>query len=106
MVVELEDVVVVRSPVGVTLVFNDALFNMPHGGGFSGFVFRHLTRSTGGPRMSRVFRWLVVKDRPAFAVHLERLADILDLVRIIVSHHRMITETPSDTLRGVAETLR
>jgi hypothetical protein len=92
----------VRSPSATTLVFNDALFNMPHGTGLAGLFFRHVTASTGGPRVPRIFRWFVVKDRAALADHLERLADIPDLIRIIVSHHRMITEKPSETLRVVA----
>ena len=100
-----EGVLTVRSSSGTTLVFNDALFNMPHGRGVAGLIFRYLTRSTGGPRVSRIVRWFVVKDRAAFRAHLERLADTPELIRIIVSHHRMITERPSETLREVAATL-
>lgn len=97
-----EGVLIVRSPSGATLVFNDALFNMPHGSGFAGLVFRYVTASTGGPRVPRLFRWFVVKDRDALRAHLERLADTPDLIRIVVSHHRMITDRPSETLRKVA----
>jgi hypothetical protein len=100
-----EGVLTVRSPAGATLVFNDALFNMPHGTGMAGWFFRYVTASTGGPRVSRLFRWFVIKDRAALRAHLERLAETPDLVRIIVSHHRMITEKPSETLREVAATL-
>jgi hypothetical protein len=101
-----EGVLIVRSPSGTTLVFNDALFNMPHGKALAGFIFRHVTASTGGPRVPRLFRWFVVKDRAALAAHLERLADTPDLVRIIVSHHRMITDRPSETLRAAAADVR
>lgn len=101
-----EGVLIVRSPSGTTLVFNDAVFNMPHGTGFGGLFFRHVTASTGGPRVSRLFRWFAVNDPAAFAAHLERLADTPDLIRIIVSHHRMITDRPPETLRAVAATLR
>ena len=100
-----EGVLIVRSPSGTTLVFNDALFNMPHGRGVAGLFFRHVTASTGGPRVSRLFRLFVVKDRAALAAHLDRLADTPDLVRIIVSHHRTITERPSETLRAVVSEL-
>lgn len=100
-----EGVLTVRSPGGATLVFNDALFNMPHGAGLTGFIFRRLTQSTGGPRVSRLFRWFVVKDRRALAAHLERLAATPDLVRIIVSHHQTIVDRPAETLREVASTL-
>jgi hypothetical protein len=100
-----EGVLTVRSPAGATLIFNDALFNMPYGTGVAGWFFRYGTASTGGPRVSRLFRWFVVKDRAAFKAHFERLAETPDLIRIIVSHHRMITERPSETLREVAATM-
>jgi len=100
-----EGVVTVRSPDGTTLIFNDAIFNVPHGRGLAGFIFRYITDSTGGPRVTRVFRWLAVKEKPAFRGHLQRLADTPELKRIIVSHHRMITDNPASVLRGVAAKL-
>jgi len=102
---QVEGVLTVRSASGRTLVINDAVFNMPHGRGLAGFIFRYITQSTGGPRVSRLFRLFAVKDGAAFAAHLDRLADTPDLIRIIVSHHRMITERPADVLRGVAASL-
>jgi hypothetical protein len=100
-----EGVMRVRSSSGSTLVFNDAVFNMPHGRGVPGFIFRHITGSTGGPRVTRLFRMMAVKDKAAYRAHLERLAETPDLVRIIVSHHEPITEKPADTLRRVAASL-
>lgn len=102
---EAEGVMVVQSADGATIVFNDVLFNMPHGKGAMGFVFRYLTQSTGGPRVSRVVRWFVMKNRELLRTSFERLADTPDLKRIIVSHHRMITDDPAGTLRAVAATL-
>src|SRR5690606_9194171 len=87
---EQEGVLLVRTADGVTLVFNDAIFNMPHGRGFTGWIFRHLTQSTGGPRVSRLFRLGVLKNKAAFRADLERLADTPDLRRVIVSHHIMV----------------
>lgn len=102
-----EGVLIVRSgEADVTLVFNDAIFNMPHLSGFQGFVFRHLTQSSGGPRVSRLARLAIVKDKPAFAAHLDRLASLPNLARIIVSHHLTIDRDPASTLRGVAASLR
>jgi hypothetical protein len=97
-----EGVLTVRSPGGATLVFNDAIFNVPHGRGLPGFIFRYITDSTGGPKVTRLFRWLAVKDKAAFGEHLRRLAETPDLARIIVSHHRMITDDPAGVLRKVA----
>ena len=100
-----EGVVIVRSPAGATLVFNDAVFNQPHGKGVAGFIFRYITDSTGGPKVTRLFRWLAIKDKDAFRSHLLRLAETPDLKRIIVSHHRMITDRPAEVLREVAGAL-
>lgn len=101
----LEGVMIVRSADGTTLVFNDAIFNMPHGRGFTGWIFRHVTQSTGGPRVSRLMRLFVIKDKRAFREHLGRLAELPGLVRAIVSHHRTITEDVAGTLRAVAATV-
>ena len=100
-----EGVMIVRSKSGVTLVFTDAVFNMPHLPGAQGFVFRRITGSTGGPRVSRLFRVLVMKDRAAFRAHLERLAALPDLERIIVAHHETIAREPARVLREVAAKL-
>ncbi len=101
----LEGVMRVRSSDGVTLVFNDLLFNQPHGHGLTGFIFKHITDSTGGPRVSRVVRWFVMKDRAAFKRELERFADTPALRRVIVSHHRMIDDDAARVLREVAAKL-
>lgn len=100
-----EGVLTVRSPGGSTLVFNDAIFNLPHGRGLAGFIFRYLTASTGGPKVTRIGRLFLVKDKGQFKGHLERLADTPGLKRIIVSHHRMITDEPAAVLREVAAAL-
>lgn len=103
---KVEGVLTVRSSESSTsLVFNDTVFNMPHGKGLAGFIFRHITASTGGPRISRLYRWFAVKDKSALRAHLTRLADTPNLVRIVVSHQRPITEEPAETLRQVAATL-
>jgi hypothetical protein len=100
-----EGVMIVESGDRVTVVFNDAVFNMPHGKGLAGWVFRHITASTGGPTVSRLMRWFVVKDGVALRRDLEELADLPHLSRIIVSHHRMIEEDAARTLRDVASAL-
>jgi hypothetical protein len=100
-----EDVLMVTSSDGTTLVFTDLIFNMPHGTGMNGWFFRYLTASTGGPRISRMVRLFLIADKRALRAHLERLASLPNLVRVIVSHHRMITDDPAGTLRAVAATL-
>ena len=100
-----EGVMLVRSRDGVTLVFNDAVFNMPHAPGFAGWVVRHITQSSGGPRVSRLFKLFAVKDRAAYRAHLLRLADVPALRRMIVSHHEMVHDDAGAALRRAAATL-
>ena len=104
-VADKEGVMHVRSRDGLTLVFNDAIFNMPHGRGLGGWVLRHVTQSSGGPRVSRLFRLLAVHDRQALRAHLLRLADLPTLQRVIVSHHGMIHEDAAGAVRQAAHTL-
>jgi hypothetical protein len=101
----LEAVMTVTAQGGISVVFADAVFNMPHLAGVQGFVLRHITGSSGGPRVSRVARLFMVKDRAAFAAHLERLATP-NLRRVIVAHHQTITDDPAGALRRVAASVR
>ena len=100
-----EGVMTVVTPGGSTLVFNDAVFNMPHLSGVQGFVLKHLTQSTGGPKLSRVVRLFVIKDKAAFRADLEALAKTPNLKRIIVSHHEMIEGDPAATLATIASSV-
>ena len=104
-VADAEGIMTVKSSSGTTLVLNDAIFNMPHAPGFQGFVFKHLTASSGGPKVSRLAKYFMVKDKKAFRSELERLAGTPGLVRAIVSHHETITGDVAGTLRGVAASL-
>jgi hypothetical protein len=102
---DLEGVLKIASRDGATLVFNDAVFNSPHLPGAAGFLLRYVTASTGGPKVSRLFRLFVVKDRRAFKADLLRLADTPNLRRIIVAHVDVITERPAEALRQAAAAL-
>lgn len=102
---EAEGVMLVHHGDGASLVVNDLIFNMPHVPGFTGWVLRHVTKSSGGPRVSRVSRWFLVKDRQAFAEDLRALAETPGLRRVIVSHHACIDDAPAGVLRGVAASL-
>lgn len=100
-----EGFMLVKSADGSTLVFNDVLFDMPHGSGFQGFVFKHLTKSSGPLHMTRIGRMFIVKDRAAVRSHLLRLAETPSLRRIIVSHHRTVTENAAAALKAAAATV-
>lgn len=101
---EREGVLSVVAADGVTLTFCDAVFNLPHQGGFSGLMVR-LIGSSGRPKVTPTARTLIVADKAAFRAHLLRLADTPDLRRIIVAHHDRIEDEPGAVLRNVAEAL-
>lgn len=100
-----EGVMLVRDGDGTTVVFNDALFNMPHVPGVTGFVLKRITGSTGGPRISNLIKWFIVADKQAFRAHFDRLAALPDLRRVIVSHHEVIDHDVANTLRAAAARL-
>ena len=102
---EREGVLIVRAGGVTSIVLNDAVFNMPHLSGFTGFVLRRVTGSTGGPRISRLMRWFVIADKAAFRAHLEQLAALPGLAHVVVSHHEVIRDDPAGILRRVAATL-
>ena len=102
---EREGVMLVRSPDGATAVFNDVLFNMPHVSGVHGFVLKHLTKSSGGLRVSRISSLFIIKDKQALKAHLLRLAETPQLCRIVVAHHETHSGDAAAALRGVAATL-
>jgi hypothetical protein len=96
-----ELVLSVRSSDGITIVLSDAVFNMAHQKGLGGLILRFLG-SSGGPRVSRLFRTVVVRDAPAFREHLERLAATPDLCRVIVAHDETIDKDAASALREAA----
>lgn len=100
-----EGVMIVEHRAGTTLVFNDLVFNMPHTRGLEGWVLRHVTRSSGGPRFTRISRAFVIKDRSRLKAELLQFAETPKLRRIIVAHHRVIDEEPASVLRKLAEQL-
>lgn len=86
-----EQILRVRSNDGVTLVLTDCIFNMARPRDFLSRTVTTLLGSAPGPRVSRLFKAAVVKDRDAFRGDLERLATTPELVRLIVAHDRMAT---------------
>jgi hypothetical protein len=102
---EKEGAMIVNDSDGTTVVLTDAVFNMPHGSGAPGFVLKNITGSSGGPKVSNLFRWFVIKDKKAFRAHIEWLADLPDLRRVIVAHHETIEIDAANTLRAAVSTL-
>ena len=86
-----EGVMSVSSADGITLILGDAVFNLDVKKDFLGRLFLSLLAAAPGPRVHRLFKLMVVKDRAAFRQQLERLADTPRLKRLIVAHEKVTT---------------
>jgi hypothetical protein len=84
-----EGALIVRSSDGVSVVLNDVVMNMDTKKDILGYLFTTVLGSAPGPRVSRLARLLYVKQQPELRRHLERLADIPNLQRLIVSHEKV-----------------
>jgi len=74
----------VRSADGVTLVLN-----VDRKRDLLGFLITSAMGSAPGPRISRLAKWALVKDKAALRAHLEQLADTPRLVRLVVAHEKV-----------------
>ncbi len=92
---EKEGYVEVHSESGTTLVINDVVCNLPKSGGLLGFFMG----PTGQASVPRISRWMIVKERTAVGEHLERLAKIPDLRRVVLSHGDNLVNDPNEALR-------
>jgi hypothetical protein len=97
-----EGVFVIRSGARVTLLFNDTFMNQPHLPGFSGFVYKLLGCS--GPARVHPFCKRTAK-RKVLRAHLERLAAIPGLARVVPGHGDVVEQDAADVLAGVARAL-
>jgi len=79
----------VRSRDGVTVVLNDIVFNMDKKRDLLGFLFTTLMGSAPGPRISRLSKLALVKDRALLKRELSALADLPGLTRLIVAHEKV-----------------
>ncbi|MDX2089469.1 MAG: hypothetical protein SFX73_16570 [Kofleriaceae bacterium] len=96
-----ESVLEVRSGDRVSLVFCDAVLNMPT----LGFPMNVFLGPTGRVSAPRVMRMLAMKDKRAFIGQLARLADTRGLDRIMFGHGRPITEGCAAALHSVVTQL-
>jgi hypothetical protein len=100
---EAEGAMLVRSADGVTVVLNDAVFNMDRKRDPLGFFFTTLAGSAPGPRVSRLAKLIYVKDKPALRSDLERLAETPGLQRLVVAHEKVASgPSAAEALRTAA----
>jgi hypothetical protein len=89
---------------GVTLIFNDAFMNIPKRSGWKGLLLGAIG-SSGGPKVTKVAQWFIIKDHRAFAGQLQRLAALPGLARIVPGHGDLIDRDPSAALGRAAAAL-
>lgn len=88
-VAEAEVAMVVRSSDGTTVVLNDLMFNMDPKDDWLGWAITSVLGSAPGPRVSRLAKFVFVKDKGSLEADFERYAALPDLVRVIVSHEKV-----------------
>jgi hypothetical protein len=84
-----EGAMIVRSADGLTVVLNDAVFNMDRKRDPLGFFFTTLLGSAPGPRVSRLAKLMFISDPKALRADLERFAALPDITRLIVAHEKV-----------------
>lgn len=88
----------------VSVVVNDAVFNVPHQKGLGGLILR-VIGSSGGPRVTAIARRLLVGSAAELAQDLRALAELPGLARLVPAHGEVIDTDVSHVLRAVADRL-
>lgn len=86
---ETEGALIAHSSDGVSVVLNDCMFNMDRKRDPLGFLFTTIMGSAPGPRVSRLAKWMLVKDKQALRADFERYAALPNLERVIVAHEKV-----------------
>ncbi|HET8932263.1 MAG TPA: hypothetical protein VFN67_02430 [Polyangiales bacterium] len=86
---EAEGSVIVRSADGRSVILNDVVFNMDRPRDLPGLLLTAALGSAPGPRVSRLAKLALIKDRAALKAELLGLAALPDLQRVIVSHEKV-----------------
>jgi hypothetical protein len=86
---ETEGALIVRSADGLSVVLNDCLFNMDTKRDPLGWLFTTVFGSAPGPRVSRLAKLALIKDKKALRADFERLAALPELTRLIVAHEKV-----------------
>jgi hypothetical protein len=97
-----EPVGIVRSGDRVSLLFADAVQNIPNE--TLPLAFRLLGMG-GGPKVIPPFKVLFVGDKKALRAHLQRLAETSGLTRLVPCHGTVINSDPAGSLKRVATEL-
>lgn len=84
-----EGALIIQSNDGTSVVLNDCMFNMDRKRDVLGYLFTTLLGSAPGPRVSRLAKLALIKDKKALRADFERLAELPNLTRVIVAHEKV-----------------
>jgi len=84
-----EGALLAQSSDGTSVILNDCMFNMDRKRDPLGYLFTTVMGSAPGPRVSRLAKMMLIKDKPALRADFERYAALPNLVRVIVAHEKV-----------------
>jgi hypothetical protein len=87
---------------GTTLIINDLIWNLDDRPGFSGWLFKVLGFTGGGPKIPGIIQMRAVKQKAALRAQLEAWSHIRNLNRIVVSHGDIVMRDPAGALARLA----
>jgi hypothetical protein len=100
-----EAALIVRTPLGLTLVTNDLIGNMGDRSGLNGWFLRLMGYAGSGPQITAYAKGRLIEDKAALRAQLLDWSNLRSLSRIIVSHGAPIDERPAQALRELASSL-
>ena len=92
----------VKTPNGHGLIVTDMLFNLDHMPGVFGWIFRHITASTGHFGLTRLGRWLMLKNGTDLAMWIHKQADEPGLQAVFVGHGAAVVDDVAQRLHDAA----
>jgi len=84
-----EGALIAQSNDGASVILNDCMFNMDRKRDPLGFLFTTVMGSAPGPRVSRLCKMVLIKDKQALRADFERYAALPNLTRVIVAHEKV-----------------
>lgn len=94
-----EPVAIVRSGARVSLLFSDVYQDAT---GYKLPLPMRILGFSGGPKVVPVFKWLFTRDKAALRAHLEKLAALPGLERLVPCHGAIKSADAANTLKQVA----
>lgn len=103
----MEGAMIVKSTDGVTLVFGDSLFNLPHQKGLFWWFYGRVLGSTGGPRVTLIGRTMmkVSRSTSSYKAFLQRQRQAGNVVRLIPGHGDVVSGDVNQVLEEIVRSL-